>query len=496
MLNNSQNSSNKTRGMNIMNLRFWGGWFLAIACVCIFLTMGCADGHLGVKSASVTGKVLDKTNRNPIENATVRLISYESVGNGDLQQGYNFLSTTTNAQGEFFFDHVNPDNVIFFFTAKGYADVVFPSTNEDTSEEETAESQTADIDSVSIRSGEHVDIAEVLMRPNGKAVADSVTVKFDLVDSLTGRKIDADSEFEVVFGDAVGTTVSMPAELWRQKGKSISGSAESVSVLIRDKGQVYKSKSLYIDASNSVYEVVELEPETCKVSVVFDLNSIPQYMLDSKNGAAVQILAIDANEDSASNNYKLCEQNITLDKITRICNMDVPTVKIPCKLYIRVQGFEEAVVELSESMNKSGNYVVNVAFKNGQFVADNTPQGIADKKLGNLEVTIFGLNDNDKVQMEINLPCINGILWTPAFGDESDTGIVSGGMVKVAYSGVPTGYDMSYTISVVPDSVASASCIYSSGNSPIFIPVAETSSEVKRIFLDVSKMNSSATSEE
>ena len=494
MFDNSKISSNTTRGMNIMNLRFWGGWFLAIACVCIFLTMGCADGHLGVKSASVTGRVLDKTNRIPIENAVVRMVSYEAVGSGEMQQGYNFLSTTTNAKGEFFFDNVNPDNVIFQFTAKGYADEVFPSSETESSSEETSESQTMEVDSVSIRSGEHVDIAEILMRPNGKAVAETVTVKFDFVDSLTGRKIEADSDFEVVFGDTLGTTESKPAELWRQIGKAISGSSEPITVLIRDKGQVYKSKSVEIDASCSVYQIVELEPETCRVSVVFDLNSIPQYMLDSKDGAAVQIIAVDANEDSASNNYKLCEQNITLDKITRICNLDIPTVKIPCRLYIRVQGYDEAIVELTDAMNKSGNYVINVAFRNGQFVADNTPEGIADRKLGNLEVSILGLQDNDKVQMEINLPFTGGVNWVQALDD--NTGLVSGGMVKVTYNGVPTGYDMSYTISVIPNDVASASRIYSSGNSPIFIPVAENPSDVKRIFLDVSKMNTSASSEE
>ena len=45
-----------------MNLRFWGGWFLAIAGISILLTMGCEKGALGVKPATIVGQVVDKDN--------------------------------------------------------------------------------------------------------------------------------------------------------------------------------------------------------------------------------------------------------------------------------------------------------------------------------------------------------------------------------------------------------------------------------------------------
>ena len=63
-----------------MNLKFWGGWFLAIACVCIFLTMGCENGSLGVKYATVYGRLVNKDNiAMGVPNATVRMLSKETV---------------------------------------------------------------------------------------------------------------------------------------------------------------------------------------------------------------------------------------------------------------------------------------------------------------------------------------------------------------------------------------------------------------------------------
>ena len=113
-----------------MNLRFWGGWFLAIACVCIFLTMGCESGSLGVKSAAVYGRVVNKDNPAlGVANCIVRLVSKEAVsGGGELEQGYNFLSTITDANGYFAFEKVQPDNVLFEFSAPGYKKVIYPAT--------------------------------------------------------------------------------------------------------------------------------------------------------------------------------------------------------------------------------------------------------------------------------------------------------------------------------------------------------------------------------
>ena len=122
MNNNTQNSSNITGGLKTMNLRFWGGWFLAIACVCIFLTMGCESGSLGVKYATVYGRLVNKDNVSlGVPNATVRMVSKETIsGGGELEQGYNFLATVTDAEGYFVFEKVHPDNVIFEFSAPGY----------------------------------------------------------------------------------------------------------------------------------------------------------------------------------------------------------------------------------------------------------------------------------------------------------------------------------------------------------------------------------------
>ena len=152
MNNHTNNSSTLTRGLKFMNLKFWGGWFLAIACVCIFLTMGCESGNLGVKYSTVYGRLVNKDTVNMgVPNATVRMMSKEAVsGGGELDQGYNFLATVTDANGYFIFEKVHPDNVVFEFSAPGYRKLIFPSTSEST-EEDGSSSESLDYFCIIIR---------------------------------------------------------------------------------------------------------------------------------------------------------------------------------------------------------------------------------------------------------------------------------------------------------------------------------------------------------
>ena len=87
-----------------MQLRFWGGWFLAIAGLAIMLSMGCEKGALGVKPAIVSGRIVKADNDSVgIPGATVRIMSKEALGSSELKMGKNFLTTLTDANGYFAF---------------------------------------------------------------------------------------------------------------------------------------------------------------------------------------------------------------------------------------------------------------------------------------------------------------------------------------------------------------------------------------------------------
>ena len=195
------------------NFRFWGGWFLVFAGLSILLTMGCEKGALGVKSATVTGKVVDKDNTNtPVPNAIVRMMSKEAVGSGELPQGSNFMATNTDANGNFIFENVSADNVVLEVNANGYAKILYPSTQAATTEDGQTE-EAGQVQSVYVRSGSVTNVGYLAMTKISNPLPETISTSIVFRDATTLELIDEKAgPITVSFNNQ---TVTLPVSNWR-----------------------------------------------------------------------------------------------------------------------------------------------------------------------------------------------------------------------------------------------------------------------------------------
>jgi hypothetical protein len=258
-----KHSSGLVGRFNGMNLRFWGGWFLAIAGLAILLTMGCEKGALGVKPALVTGKIVDEDSGNGIANATVRMISKEKFGTGEVKQGHNFATAMTSASGNFVFENVAPDNVIFEFFANNYNQAIFPKKAAG-ADEEGNEAEVAEIESVYIRSGAVVNMGELKLKPLATSpLAATMTARIDLVDNTTKKQIDGNLEFTISFN---GVPYRKTAAEWRNTGVLDLPTARNLKVMVRhetanaNEYMLYVSKTVDYTVSGDLIEIIALEP--------------------------------------------------------------------------------------------------------------------------------------------------------------------------------------------------------------------------------------------
>ena len=512
MNNNTQNSSNITGGLKTMNLRFWGGWFLAIACVCIFLTMGCESGSLGVKYATVYGRLVNKDNVSlGVPNATVRMVSKETIsGGGELEQGYNFLATVTDAEGYFVFEKVHPDNVIFEFSAPGYRKLVYPSTSSST-EDDGSTSEAADIESVTVANGASVDLANILMEKVSVTLPSEIKVRVELIDSKTKDRVDDNLEFEVSFD---GVTKKNKAGAWRQYGVEGILGANKIDVSIRNVRDhvLYNSTTTTIDGTCDQYVSIEVEPVT--YSLTFQFLNVPEYILSStKNKPVLSILV----EDTSSTPAKSIDI-VDVESFGQLVHLDVSAVKNPQQVRLRMHGYYDEVLALPElDLGKKGSYRIDVDFglSDGHKVdtdSSDTPDddpvtssefngkiGMQDNVIRrNILVNIIGFKNNDEVSFAANIPLDpeRDIQWSRP-GSVAGRGRAENGAVSALLKDCPTYFDMYYDIGVYPfddgSGNASSSYIISSGDKPQTIGVPEKG--VANTFsVDVSKMEASATS--
>ena len=509
MNNNTQISSNITGGLKTMNLRFWGGWFLAIACVCIFLTMGCESGSLGAKYATVYGRLVNKDNVSlGVPNATVRMVSKETIsGGGELEQGYNFLATVTDANGYFLFEKVHPDNVIFEFTAPGYRKLVYPSDSS-TVEEDGSSTEAADIESVTVANGASVDLANILMEKVSVTLPSEISVKIELIDSKTKNRVDDNNYFAVSFD---GVTYTKKAKAWRESGVEgiIGASKIDVSIRNEDEPVLYNSTTTIIDGTSDQYISVEIEPVT--YSLTFQFLNVPEYIISStKNKPVLSILV----EDTSSTPVKNIDI-VDVETFGQQVHLDVPAVKNPQQIRLRMHGYYDEVIALPElDPGKKGSYRIDVdfAFRDGHKVdtdASDTPAddpvicsefngkvGMLDNVIKrNININIIGFTKNDDVSIVTNFPLdpITDIQWSRDSTTVEGRGMAENGAVTAVLKDCPTYFDMYYNIGVFPVTVGSSSYIISSGDKPYTIGVPEKGTATN-ISIDVSKMEASATS--
>ena len=505
MNNHTNNSSSLTRGLKFMNLKFWGGWFLAIACVCIFLTMGCENGSLGVKYATVHGRLVNKDNVSMgIPNATVRMLSKEAVsGGGELEQGYNFLATVTDANGDFLFEKVHPDNVIFEFTAPGYRKMVFPSTNTSSSEEDGSTSESADIESVTVSSGAFVDLANIMMEKVSVVLPDRIKVQIDFVDATTKESIKDNISLTVSFD---GVDKKDNAKIWREYGAEDIMGANEINVNIRDiKNQdgivIYKPIDTKITGTSNQYVTIELEPVT--YSLDFQFLNVPSYILSSEKNKPIMTILV---EDVSTIPY----QSISITDVSnfgQLTHLDIPAVKNPQRVRIRMNGYKDEVISLTTDLlaGEKGFYRLDIDFQwdDGHVDDDPVTASLNNGRVGMLDnvitrdikVNMIGLAQNDKAKIVTNFVPGSKTTYSPSFVASTETiGLADAqGAITAYLNKSPTYFDMTYSIIVYPDNPASSSYIINSGDNvvPIGIPEENHPTEIN---VDISKIEASSTS--
>lgn len=499
MNNNTFNSSNFTRGVKNMNLRFWGGWFLAIACISIFLTMGCEKGSLGVKFATVFGRVVNKDNvAMGVPNATVRMVSKETVsGGGGLEQGYNFLSTVTDAEGYFVFEKVQPDNVIFEFSAPGYKKVVYPQSS---SSDEEDSGDSADIESVTIANGASVDIRNILMEKVSQTIPSTINVKIDFIDKNSKKPVDDNVMFAVTF-DGISYTDARKAKWWRDTGIQDVLGANEIAVGIRDESNtvLYNPASMTISGLMDQYVSIEVEPVTYTISCQF-LN-VPQYLISStKCEPKLSFLVEDISDGLPIQNISITE----VKDFSQLAVLEIPAMRNPQRIRIRMQGYRDEIILLNDivSDGQKGSYRFDIDFQYDDDKSGDDPVSLATNygvigMLDNvirtdIKVNIIGLAQNDQTKIYPNFTPKGGIIWEHPYGD--GFGLADAlGMANVTLKSSPTYFDMTYSVFVQPTNPASDSYIISSKDVSFAIYVPEQNETEQVVVIDASKMTSSST---
>ncbi|HNX75508.1 MAG TPA: carboxypeptidase-like regulatory domain-containing protein [Candidatus Rifleibacterium sp.] len=456
-----------------MNLRFLGGWFLAIAGISILLTMGCEKGALGVKPATVVGQVVDKDNPSvPVANAVVRMISKEQVGTSELVQGNNFVSAVTGADGKFVFESVNADNVVFEYTAPGYSSMIYPKTSSG-GDSTGQESATAQIEFVSIRSGAFVDLRMLPLEKISNPLPEEVSIKLDLVDATTKKPIDKNYDntealkFTISFN---GTSYTKSAQMWRDEGIKIRA-ASSIKTVIRNEpvgsgASVYNSRDdVTLVGSSDVYQRVEMTPVTYQLSL--RCLNVPDYIVGSQ--AAVNLFAeIPAYDFQPAQIVK----SAVMQAYGDLYVLELPGVVLQSALgiHLRIQtrGYYDEIVHITSTNLKEGaqgNYRLDINFlhnNNSMNGTQSTPitydpadaarsvVGLYDNmKRRDVAVYVTNLQPNDIVSMAISLPHTGVNYDLPYPLSPTSAGQSTGGEpVIVTFSDVAVGFNMSYSLAL------------------------------------------------
>ncbi|MDD3145727.1 MAG: carboxypeptidase-like regulatory domain-containing protein [Candidatus Riflebacteria bacterium] len=453
-----------------MNLRFLGGWFLAIAGISILLTMGCEKGALGVKPATVVGQIVDKDNPSiPVANAVVRMISKEAVGSSELIQGNNFVSAVTGADGKFTFESVQADNVVFEYSAPGYASMLYPKSGKGDAEE----GATAEIEFVSIRSGAFVDLRMLPLQKISNPLPAEVNVKLDLVDSATKQPIDKNYDnsealkFTISFN---GIAFTKSAQMWRDEGVKISA-ASAVKTVIRNEpvgsgAPVYETRDdVSIDGSGDVFQRIEMTPVTYQLSL--RCLNVPDYIVGSQ--AVVNLFA-----EIPAYDFRPAQiiQSAVMQAYGDLYVLELPGIVLQSALgvHLRIQtrGYLDEIVHITSSNLKEGsqgNYRLDIDFlhSNNTIVggqptpvtydpADPTKSvvGLYDNiKRRDVAIYVTNLNPNDIVSMAISLPHTGVNYDLPYPLNPTSAGQSTGGEpVVVTFRDVAVGFYMSYSLAV------------------------------------------------
>lgn len=436
-----------------MNMKFWGGWFFAIAAISIILTMGCEKGALGVKPALVTGKIVDDDSGNGIANATVRMISKEKYGTGEVQQGNNYATTITNGAGNFVFENVVPDNVVFEYFANNYNQAVFPMKTAKT-DSQGNEAEITDVDSVFVKSGSVTNIGDLKLKTLATSpLAATIKVKLDLRDSVSKEEIPTTIDFEISLNGLVISGLNTMS--WRTIGQEIP-STRSLKVVIRDVStkMLYLAKTVNIPVEGDVVEIIELSPVTYNIHL--RAVNVPDYI----RGGVVNIFAERAPIGGMPPKV-LARQTIndlgTLTGPNLPALIEVPGLQEPVDVRIQVRGYEDEVLKIDPNnlpAGSQGNYRIDIDFlaDNGAYFVNYDPDVPANRiaalfdnmKRRSIALAVSGedLKADNTVMGFINLP------FDRSISTISDSTTADGQTASLLFADVAVGYDLYYTVSV------------------------------------------------
>ncbi len=486
------NFSHSVGRFNIMNLRFWGGWFLAIAGISILLTMGCEKGALGVKPATVVGQIVDRDNPAiPVANAVVRMISQQAVGSNELTQGNNFVSAVTGTDGRFVFESVQADNVLFEYSAPGYASMIYPKKST-----EEGEGEAAEVEFVSIRSGAFVDLRMLPLQKISNPLPATINVKIDLVDQVTQQPINLNPANEsLLFTISLnGAAYTKSAQMWRDQGVTISPSA-SIRTVVRHEAltPVYSSRDdITIDGNGDVFQRIELTPVSYQLSL--RCINVPDYIVGS--AAVVNLFAeIPAYRVAGVDKPAQIIRSAVMQTFGDMYVLELPGIALQSAagvhLRIQIRGYYDEVVHITSKNLKEGtqgNYRLDIDFLHRNDVQANdlptaeapTPPygtvgvtysdmsvgtetypvpyvpehekwgkaGLYDNmKRRDVRFVVSNLFNGDEVSMAaISLPNHGGPIYDR--DPNLTSGLSNGNPVTVDFLGVAVGYNMSYAMTV------------------------------------------------
>ena len=464
-----------------MNLRFWGGWFLVLAFVGVILTMGCEKGALGVKPAVVMGKVVDSSNvAIPVVNAQVTMVSKETSGDNDLAQGNNFVSTRTDADGNFIFENVQPDNVIFEIEASGYSKKMYPSTTAEASEEgETA--AVSQFDSIYVRSGSVTNVGNLGMTKISSPLPETITASIVLRDAKTLEVLGENAgPVTISFNNQ---TLTLPVSNWKSgtdlTGNPITLTAESsFNVMVKASPDLYLAKTETLSGAGDIQAEILLTPVS--YNLLLRCTNVPDYI----EGGVVNIFAETIPANLASPPKVIATH--TIDNLGDLSapnlpeTISVPGLALPVNLRVQVRGYQDEVIQISSNNLPAGsqgtyrvdiNFLLNNAASNLIYDPVTASQaGLLDNRVTrdlSLVVAGPGLLSTDAVSGAISLPSDAPVYHNGAIQSNL---CQNNQPVRITFPNTVVGYDFTYSVTVSPTQPASPS--YASGSYSISSPQA------------------------
>ena len=476
-----------------MQLRFWGGWFLAIAGLVIMLSMGCEKGALGVKPAMVLGVIVRADNNDAvIPGATVRVMSSEAIGNSELKQGKNFLTTVTDANGRFVFDNVSPDNILIEYQ-KGPNRATYPQTQTST--------DTAELEAIYVKSGDVIDLGRLALVEVGSTLPATVTIKLDLFSPYAANKsyvsVPSPEEFfvsvnDTPLSDSMGNFRLTAGALrdgltWESSSSYIFKIRQANEPLLYLPYTTVATDPVLLSGSE-VYQRIELQPAKYKLQMRW-VNT-PAYL---EAGAANIIV-----ETNSSPAYVLATQTYTITENTLPDIVEVSAISLPVNIRIQIPGYRDEVLRIDDTLaafgGTEGNYRIDVdfLFDNGIELVAYNPNDANLNRAGmydniKLRPTVFhiagtDLVAGDRVTLNVSLPCNADSIMYKETGSANFIAVTSDPKIAQMTTNtgeaffkldMATGYEFAYQIEVVPGD--GSPTFYISKPDEDAVPVPETS---------------------